>query len=147
MPRQALAISGGALAAAALGAVVAFLGAPGGLSTGPSAHAGGYPCSHEGGGVWEESWNNSSGPAPTHIWVPESGNYWVEYNDSNWAAADPGWETSGASMPVSTPGWTVVNMTNQSGVAESMMEYLCSSPGSSLPWHYDPASQTFVRDD
>jgi hypothetical protein len=53
----------------------------------------------------------------------------------------------GAGTLDSTPGWTTVNMTNDSAVVEAMMLYICVNPSnSSLPWHYVLATQTFLRD-
>ena len=111
----------------------------------PSTAATTYPCSHVGGGVWGETWNNSSGRGPTHVWIPEPGHYWAEYNNSTGVAADPGWGTPGTTLD-DTPGWTTVNMTNDSTVAESMMQYDCLGSGPTLPWHFNFATHTFVRD-
>jgi hypothetical protein len=106
-----------------------------------------YPCSHMGGGIWEETWNNSSGAGPTHVFVPMPGYWWAEYNNSAGAAAYLGWTTSAMGFLSNTPGWTMVNLTNDSADAEAMAEYLCVNPSNSaLPWHYDFATQTFVRD-
>ena len=147
MPPKVGTIVAAVAAASILVAAVLAFGRAGPGSSNTPALASAYPCSHVGGGMWEEVWNNSSGGGgPTSVWVPEPGHYWAEYNNSTFAAANPGWASSGAGTASGAPGWTVVNMTNQSSVAESMMEYICSTGAPSLPWHFDPAAQTFVRD-
>ena len=120
--------------------------APGGGGASSSLGLDSYPCSHVGGGVWQETWNNSSRTGPTHVWVPEPGHWWLAYNNSTGAAGNPGWGSLGTSTPDNSPGWTFVNVTNLSLPVEAMMQSLCVDGSSSLPWHYDFASQQFVRD-
>jgi hypothetical protein len=102
-------------------------------------------CQHVGGGQWETVWNNTTGSAPTQIWVNETGYYWAEYTDSSGTATMAGWGTPGTSEMASA-GQTVVNMTNQTATAEAMMTEMCQGSPSPLPWHYDAASGLFVRD-
>ena len=146
MPNPLWAAPPGAIAAAAvLLALLSFGGAvrPGSIA---SSAADTYPCIHAGGGIWEEAWNNSSGAGPTHVFVPLPGHWWAQYNNSTGAAANPGWATMGAGTPESTPGWTMVNLTNDSEVAAAMTTYACANLSGSLPWHYDFATKAFVRD-
>jgi hypothetical protein len=135
--------------AAAAGVVVVLAvvsyGSPVGASSASSSAANSYPCSHAGGGLWEVTWNNSSGSGPTHVFVPMPGYWWAEYNNSTGASAYLGWGTVGTGILGSSPGWTTVNMTNDPTVAAAMATFACANANSALPWHYDFATQTFVR--
>jgi len=102
-------------------------------------------CQHVGGGQWETVWNNSSRTPPILVWHPEAGTYWVEYNNTTRAIVGVDWGTYGVS-PGTVEGTTIVNVSDEAGTVESMMEQLCSSPNLTLPWHYDVSNHLLVRD-
>ncbi|MCI4318923.1 MAG: hypothetical protein L3K23_02170 [Thermoplasmata archaeon] len=101
-------------------------------------------CSHVGGGTWETTWNNASGSAPTQVWVSGPGYYWATYNNSTYAAESVGWGSPGT-LAVAPAGSTLVNMTSETSTAELMMQGVCAASGTTIPWHFDSATQTFVR--
>lgn len=96
--------------------------------------------------MWQETWNNSSGAGPTHVWVPEPGHWWVEVNNSTGEAGDPGWGSAGTSSPMNEPGWSYINATNDSAAVEQMMQSACVDPSAPFAWHYNYATHQLVRD-